>query len=130
MTEAAEGTPGNSGEKEWMGCNVDFGNGQSLELDYRKSDGPWLSNGPGIAVADVWFKGEKDIPDLRIHIARTPEGIRVLVDRGQQSSIWWSAEALPQLKITLDQRTRTALASASIGLGDDFQEVLLGTTAF
>ena len=123
----AEGT--NSGTHAgWMGCNVDFGNDDALELDYRRPDAPWLSINAGIAAADVWFKGSEGLPDVRFRIERIRGGIKVEVDRGEQSEKWWPKEAPPRLKVTFDGSRVTA--SASVGMGDEFQEVDLGTTAF
>jgi len=114
----------------WMGCNVDFGNEQSLELDYRIPEVPWLSIGSGIQVADVWFKGFGGLPDIRIRIARIDDGIQVQLDRSEQSSTWWPKDAPPRLKVAFDQPAGTVMASAAVGMGDEFQEVELGTIQF
>ena len=128
MPEAIRNPSGGRVVSEQVSCNIDFGNGHSLELDYVKADGPWLSNGTGIKSGDVWFEGETGLPDLRIHIQRVPDGIAILIDRGQQSEVWWPAEAPPHLKITFDRVAGTATATASVGTGDEFQEVMLGRT--
>src|SRR5262249_17893204 len=108
MTEVVDG----KADGGWMGCNVDFGNDESLELDFRRPEPPWLSIGPGITAADVWFKGIGGIPDVRFRIERTEDGIQVQIDRGAQSELWWPREAQPRLRVAFDQRASTVTASA------------------
>jgi hypothetical protein len=99
-------------------------------LEYRKARELWLTAGPGVEAADVWLKGGDVIPDLRVRIERQPDGIHILVDRGQQSQAWWPHEGTPQLKLVFDIPRRRVEATAAAGHGDDFQEVLLGEEAF
>lgn len=114
----------------WMSCNVDLGSQETVELDYRSSEPPWLSIGSGISAADIWLQGRSGLPDIRFRIERTESGLQVHLDRGDQSNIWWPKEAPPRLSIAFDQGAATATAVASVGMAQDFQEVDLGTTAF
>ena len=128
MASAENRNPRASGG--WMGCNVDFGDERVLELEYDEVNGPWLSNGAGIMRADIWFAGRDGLPDIRVRIERTPSGIQVHMDRGQQSDAWWSPESPPRLTLAFEPRARIVTASASVGMGEEFQEVNLGFAAF
>lgn len=125
MTNASSAAEGG-----WIGCNVDFGAEQTIELDYRRPADPWLSIGSGIGAADVWLQGRSGLPAIRFRIERNENGLRVYLDRGDQSNVWWPKDGPPQLSVVFDQRTATATASTSVGMGHDFQEVGLGTTAY
>ena len=113
-----------------MGCNVNFGGGRALELDYRQDETPWIALGPGIGGADIWVKGVGGLPDVRIHIERTDDGFQLSIDRGEQSSVWWPSEGPPTVALRFDERARRVKATASVGKDHQFQEVDLGTVTF
>jgi hypothetical protein len=124
------GTESERTEGSWTGCNIDFGGGQSLELDYRQAEAPWISVGPGVTAADIWVKGLVELPDVRVRIERTDDGLQIRIDRGDQSNVWWPADGSPRLTVTFDQRAREATATAAVGQNYEFQEVNLGTVPF
>ena len=112
-----------------MACNFDLGGDQQAEMEFSTSEGLWMTAGPAIGAADVWMKGAGNLPDLRVRIKRTGRGIQITVDRGQQSSNWWPIEAAPRLTVAANPAGSVAVATASVGSGGQFQEVLLGQVA-
>ncbi|MGA2434704.1 MAG: hypothetical protein ABSG25_05400, partial [Bryobacteraceae bacterium] len=111
-----------------MTCAVDFGGGIQADMELLKPELLWVAVGPGISQADVWMKNANEKIELRVRIQRTTEGIQIAVDRGGQSSAWWPEDAPPQLTIAIHADAGIAVASASVGTGSEFQEVLLGET--
>jgi len=112
-----------------MTCAADFGNGRQADMELQEHKPLWVAVGPGIPLTDVWMKAAPGGVDLRVRIQRTEGGIQISADRGEHGAAWWPTEAVPRLEITVDQNAGTASASASVGVDDQFQEVLLGQTA-
>jgi hypothetical protein len=107
---------------------IDLGDGRAIDAELQNTNELWVTADPAIAGADVWMKAVRGAIDLRVRIRRTEIGIQVSVDRGDQSSAWWPGESAPQLTIAVEPGAGVAAASARVGVGEQFQEVLLGET--
>jgi hypothetical protein len=111
-----------------MNLDVDFGGGRQANIEFGGTDQLWISAGPGFSVTDLWLKAGADMIDVRVRVRRIDRGIEVVMDRGEEQQGWWNPEAAPRLAIAVDLSGRTARAVASVGDGQDFQEVILGQT--
>ena len=112
-----------------MTLAFDFGAGKQVDLEFAGTDQLWVAVGPGFSVTDLWLKGGGESIDLRVRVRRTTEGIDISVDRGDEEKAWWAGASAPALKIAVNLAAGIATAKASVGMGQDFQEVLLGETA-
>ncbi len=116
----------NSGQ---MNLTFDFGDGRQADIEFAGTDRLWVASGSGFSVTDVWIKDSGQLIDLRVRVVRTPTGVEIAVDRGDGEKHWWPNQSAPRLKIAVDVSAGLAGAAASIGVGDNFQEVLFGQTA-
>ena len=107
---------------------IDFGGGRHAEVDLREPHQVWAAVGPALSTVELWLKTDGPMIDLRVRVRRLAAGIEVAVDRGDTQEKWWPTDAVPRLLIQADHATATAIASARVGQGHDFQEVLLGRT--
>ncbi|MBI3411841.1 MAG: hypothetical protein HY040_26210 [Planctomycetes bacterium] len=114
---------------EQMNVAVDVGGGRQLDVELAGTDHLWVMIGSGFAVIDLWLRSGEHLIDMRLRVRQTAGGFEVAVDRGDSHKGWWNAEGAPRLRITIDQPARMAQVAASVGAGQDFQEVLLGRTA-
>lgn len=112
-----------------MNLTVDFGAGRQADVEFGGTDQIWVAVGPGFSVTDLWLKDGGGLVDLRVRVRRTPTGIDISVDRGDDEKPWWAGASAPRLKIAVNLAAGVAAAVASVGMGQDFQEVLLGETA-
>ena len=116
----------NSGQ---LNLTVDFGVGRQADVEFSGTDHLWVASGPGFSITDLWLKGGGQLIDLRVRVRRTTTGIDISVDRGDDEMAWWTGESVPRLKIAINLAAGVATASASVGTGQEFQEVLLGETS-
>ncbi len=111
-----------------MNLAVNFGEGRQADFEYGGTDQLWVAVGPGFHVTDLWLKGDGRLIDLRVRVRRTGKGIEISVDRGDDEKAWWAGASAPRLEIAVNLSAGAASAMASVGMGQDFQEVLLGET--
>ena len=112
-----------------MNLAFDFGEGRQADVEFGGADQLWIAVGPGLSLTDLWLKGGGHLIDLRVRVRRTTTGIDVSVDRGDDERAWWAEDSAPRLKLSVNLAARVASAAASVGMGPDFQEVLLGEMA-
>jgi hypothetical protein len=112
-----------------MNLAFDFGAGKQADVEFGGADQLWVAVGPGFHVTDLWLKGGGQLIDLRVRVRRTGNGIEISVDRGDDEKAWWAGTSVPRLRIGVNLAAGTASAVASVGMGQDFQEVLLGESA-
>jgi hypothetical protein len=112
-----------------MNLTFDFGVGRQADVEFSGTDQLWVAAGPGFSVMDLWIKNGGQLIDLRVRVLRTTTGIDISVDRGDDETAWWAGASAPRLKIAVNLAAGVAAAVASIGMGQNFQEVLLGETA-
>jgi hypothetical protein len=105
---------------------ADFGGGQHADVEFPAANTLWLAAGPGIEAADIWMKGVAGVGDLRVRVLRLGTALEVSVDRGEQSTRWWTPEAAPRLLIAVDQAQGVASATASIGTAENAMTVDFG----
>lgn len=115
---------GSSGQ---IACQIDFGSGRQLDLEFPASDRVWMASGSGIETIDLWVKTILGKLDLRVSVRRTQTGIEVAIDRGHEGGPWWPADGIPRLIVETDPDLKTATVSCQVGLGNDRREALLGT---
>ncbi len=113
-----------------MNVAFDFGEGRQADVEFGGKDQLWVAAGFGLTRTDLWLKngGGKTI-DLRVRVRRTPMGIEISVDRGDDQRAWWPATSVPRLTIDVNRSDGIASVAASVGRGSDFQEVSLGETS-
>ena len=112
-----------------MNLTVDFGTGRQADVEFGGTDQLWVAVGPGFAVTDLWLKNGGQLIDLRVRVRRTTAGIDISVDRGDDETAWGAGASAPRLKIAVNLAAGIAAAAASVGVGQEFQEILLGETA-
>lgn len=111
-----------------MNLTFDFGAGKQADVEFGGTDQLWVAVGPGFSLTDLWLKDGRELIDLRVRVRRTTRGIDISVDRGDDEKPWWAGASAPRLKIAVNMLAGVAAAVASVGIGQDFQEVLLGET--
>jgi hypothetical protein len=111
-----------------MNLTFDFGDGRQADIEFGGIDQLWVASGPGFSVTDVWVKNDGELIDLRVRVRRTPTGVDISVDRGDEEKGWWGNESAPRLGISVNVAAGVAAAAASIGMDREFQEILLGQT--
>lgn len=116
----------NSGQ---VNLAFDFGAGRQADVEFGGTNQLWVAVGPGFSVTDLWIKDREELIDLRVRVRRSATGIDISVDRGDDERLWWAGASAPRLKIAVNLAAGVAAAAASVGSGQDFQEVLLGETA-
>ena len=109
---------------------IDFGGGRQIDVDLREPGQLWAAAGPALTDVDLWPKNDGDVANLRVQVRRHGPSIEIRVDRGAEHNGWWPADAVPRLAVTIDASMKTATATASVGEGPGFQEVLLGRIRF
>jgi hypothetical protein len=112
-----------------MNLVFDFGVGRQADVEFSGNDQLWVAAGPGFSVMDLWLKNGGQLIDLRVRVRRTTTGIDISVDRGDDEMAWWAPASAPRLRIAINLAAGVAVAAASVGMGPEFQEVLLGETA-
>ena len=82
----------------------DLGAGRSLEVEINESGEPWLSVSREIEKASIWIAsvGGGEFK-LRIGIERTKNGLKVVLDQGEEKGGWWDSEFAPHLSVELDE---------------------------
>ena len=108
-----------------MNLTFDFGVGRQADVEFGGTDQLWVAVGPGFSVTDLWLKDGGESIDLRVRVRRTTTGIDLSVDRGDDEIAWWAGASAPRLKVAVNLAAGVAAAVASVGMGQDFQEVLL-----
>ena len=112
-----------------LNLTFDFGAGRLADVELNGADQLWVAAGPGFSVVDLWIKNAGQLIDLRVRVRRTSTGIDLSVDRGDDEIAWWAGASAPRLKIAVNLAAGVAAVVASVGMGQEFQEVLLGETA-
>ena len=67
-----------------MNLAFDFGTGRQADVEFGGTDRLWVAVGPGFTLTDLWLKDSRESIDLRVRVRRTPTGIDISVDRGDE----------------------------------------------